>query len=55
MAKQKAKKHHSRPRGGVSFAQRLAQQKAEQIGGIAIRHFYDPDPEAALRREEENG
>lgn len=133
MAKQKSKKHHSKPHGGgVSYAQRLAQQrmlkqaldnevlhqkaelfakqdtqralwlmvcsiydafgigakrlqrdffpalqenvddlnkkiredgevyafeklrlKAEAVSGIEIRHFYDPDPAAALAREEQ--
>lgn len=130
MAKQKSRKHHSKPHGGaVSFTQRLAQQRAaqqrardeaaeflanqqtqramwlmvcsvadafgigptrmqrdffpamqtnmdelrrmieedgevygfeklrqraEQVSGIDIHHFYDPDPVAALKWEEKN-
>lgn len=40
---------------GETYAFEKLRQKAEQVSGIEIQHFYDPDPAAALKREEVSG
>lgn len=43
-----------REENGETYAFEKLRQRAEQVSGIAIRHFYDPDPEKALREEEQD-
>ena len=41
-----------RAENGDVYAFEKLRLKAEECSGIEIRHFYDPDPEAALKEEE---
>lgn len=39
---------------GETYAFEKLRLRAEQVSGVEIRHFYDPDPAAVLKREEGN-
>lgn len=41
-----------REENGDVYAFEKLKQRAEQVSGMEIRHFYDPDPAAALKEEE---
>lgn len=41
-----------REENGEVYAFEKLRMRAEQVSGMEIRHFYDPDPEAALKEEE---
>ena len=40
---------------GETYAFEKLRQKAAQVSGIEIQHFYDPDPAAVLKREGVSG
>lgn len=42
-----------REENGDVYAFEKLKQRAEQVSGMEIRHFYDADPERVLREEEQ--